>query len=132
MHVLECMSVASKDFPCKDCDLKWASGPMLNIHLKTDHFYERMYTCDICGLCLLSKHKMDTHVKDHDKKEEQCSECQLKCSSSKALKRHLWDFHKIGSLTEECLCKFCGQTVIGRNNLSRHEREKHGSLHLTK
>ena len=35
-HTVECEGM-SKDFSCPNCDLLWASGPVLNAHLKKDH-----------------------------------------------------------------------------------------------
>ena len=61
-HVIECEGV-SKGFPCPNCDLFWATGQVLNIHLKKDHKVGEMYTCDTCGKCFKRKISVDSHIK---------------------------------------------------------------------
>ena len=70
-----------------------------------------------------------SHVKIHS--SFTCSECQEECSSSHALKIHLWNLHKVGKGSEKCLCSLCGKTIVGRSNFKKHEREKHGIISAT-
>ena len=53
----------SKDFSCPSCDLLWATGSVLNAHLKKDHRVGEMYTCDVCGKCFKRKISVDSHIK---------------------------------------------------------------------
>ena len=75
-HTVLCMGESLR-FPYISCNSKWASGPVLNMHLKIDHKMPEIHTCDKCGKCLKKKVSLLSHVKvDHENiKDHVCHLC---------------------------------------------------------
>ena len=69
------------------------------------------FTCDSCDFTTRNPRFLVAHVKNVHKRK----------------KMHLNKEHKMTpKKPEPCLCGICGKTLIGRSNLKKHEREKHG------
>ena len=88
------------------------------------------FTCDSCDFTTKNPRFLVAHVKNIHKKKKKalkCSDCHEQFSFVHQLKLHLMKAHKLPpKKPEPCLCGICGKTLIGRSNLKKHEREKHG------
>lgn len=96
---------------------------------KTKRSVKTDFSCEICDFSTKNPKFLIAHVKNIHKKKDgrlACEECSLKFPSFAKLRIHLLKEHKLSKKPEKCLCTLCGKTLIGRSNLKKHEREKHG------
>ena len=123
-HVLECCKNDLKDFPCIDCDLRWASGPALNIHLKIDHKHGEIYTCEQCGKCLKKLASIKSHMKVvHEKKKDIiCHLCGTGFARNQGLKLHIQTIHEKSGKFK---CEHCDFRSISQYKLDSHINEVH-------
>lgn len=102
-----------------------------------DDVKSETFSCDLCRFSASNPKVLIAHVKyrhgnssqDHKKEEKPkqiCSTCNEEFKSLQQLRMHMLKAHKISKSSEKCLCTLCGKTLIGRSNLKKHEREKHG------
>ena len=124
-HIITCIGDAQK-FPCylSHCDLKWASGQALNLHLKVDHKIPEIHTCDRCGKCLKKKVSLLSHIKvDHDNiKDHVCHLCGRGFARQQGLQFHIKRVHEN---TGKHFCDRCPFKAITRPELDIHINEVH-------
>ena len=86
------------------------------------------FKCSMCDYCAKSPKQLIAHVKKthNNSKTVTCSYCSDEFKNFQQLKLHVFKEHKGANKQEKCLCTLCGKTLIGRSNLKKHEREKHG------
>ena len=122
-HTIDCLG-ESKDFSCIDCDLKWANGPVLNIHLKIDHKYPEMYTCHFCGKCLKKKASMESHIKvEHEKKKDHiCHLCGTGFARAQGLRFHMQRIHEHSG---KYACEYCSFRTVAQLQLDIHVNAVH-------
>ena len=124
-HLMTCAEEAHK-FPCtqQHCDLKWASGQALNLHLKIDHKILEIHTCDRCGKCLKKKVSLLSHIKvDHDNiKDHVCHLCGRGFARQQGLQFHIKRVHEN---TGKHFCDRCPFKAITRPELDIHINEVH-------
>ena len=92
-----------------------------------DDFKNESFTCEICDYSAKTPKVLIAHVRNiHHKGKLECPECQEMFKSKEHLRIHMVKFHKIAKSRERCLCTLCGKSLMGKSNLKKHEREKHG------
>ena len=87
-----------------------------------------VFKCDMCSFSARNPKFLIAHVKNvhSDSQGFNCDDCDEQFKNFKQLQIHLFKEHKIAKKPEKCLCTLCGKSLIGRSNLKKHEREKHG------
>ena len=122
-HVKDCLE-EWKNFQCPQCELLWASGPVLNLHLKKDHGIEEIHTCHICGKCLKMKESVKNHIKvEHDQiKDQLCTHCGKTFALKSKLKKHIINTHERSGKYQ---CSYCDYRNSSKDTLDVHVNQVH-------
>ena len=84
----------NKKYCCHLCGNEYKSNVSLNNHIKTIHFQERNYPCDICGKLFTRANTLRTHRKIHEGiKQFQCLYCVSVYGEKRNLINHIIKNH---------------------------------------
>ena len=105
---------------CEKCSFTSTSKLRLKTHTKCFH---NVMLCQVCdcefrGSIQLKEHKM----REHDKKEIDCSQCDFKSVIKKELRQHIRFAHP----EETNVCNKCNYRTVWKSEVSSHKRSEHG------
>lgn len=79
---------------CLDCNKTFLSPQNLKVHMRSVHFKERNYSCNVCGMRFFTKADEKRHGRKHDDvKLFSCSYCKGCFKSKDSWRRHLKRIH---------------------------------------
>ncbi|CAH2100718.1 unnamed protein product [Euphydryas editha] len=79
---------------CVDCNKTFLSPQNLRVHMRSVHFKERNYPCNVCGMRFFTKADEKRHGRRHnDVKLFSCNYCEGRFKSKDSWRRHLKRIH---------------------------------------
>ena len=123
-HKLKCHTKRSTEFPCSQCDKKFALKCQLDIHVKCAHLLDPS-PCEVCGKIFDNPKKLKNHLRsmhsgkpvpkrNPDKSDWTCPICS-KVVMAYAKTRHL-QIHEEPKYT----CDICGKKIKTKHNFDHH------------
>ena len=115
-------SMKKKVFECQICNTCQKSKFSLEKHMVNEHNQSFLsYTCDICGLKIISVHNLNRHKKYvHSTDDFPCPICQKRFKNACYLKDHVRLVHEKIKKYE---CSTCGSKFSERRYLRKHEQK---------
>ncbi|CAH8593079.1 unnamed protein product [Schistosoma intercalatum] len=111
------------NYPCGQCDRKFACKSNLTQHIQVFHNRIR-YPCVQCDKTFTSKSHLNKHVKSiHERKNYPCYQCDKQCSLNMPVKVT----HKRSKFT----CNVCNKEFAFKGNLNRHHKSIHEGMRYT-
>lgn len=97
-------------------------------HVESIHEQVVKAECDICGMKLYNKTRMQSHITSHilprnRAQQFQCDICQTLFTSSASHKTHIKNTHQL--FERNFICNYCGATFKLARNLRQHVKHVH-------
>ena len=116
-----------KKYPCKECDLKFATESKLERHVNECHLQIKEFECKDCEKSFARKDKLAEHVEAvHQKKQKYlCSKCGKGFYHKFNMTRHVITCKKRGKNKEPRECPECDRVFSFQSELKRHVEVVH-------
>jgi KRAB domain-containing zinc finger protein len=84
--------------------------------------------CDVCGLCLSTRHALRTHALIHksDTKVIPCKQCSKTFRHMQTYRKHVARMHEF-TLDKRLACANCGKMYNHKEGLTRHVKKFHSA-----
>ena len=118
-------------FPCRNCDLRFASKSRLDIHIQASHTEISANECPICGSRFSDPHKLRDHKNEPHMFNCKEVKCKKRFVTESSLEKHLQRKHKeFAQATFEngqvlFRCKMCSSSFKSNLALQSHQYIKH-------
>ena len=100
IHVVHSEEIASSEFQCKHCEMKFADAKALDLHTGSQHknLLKKSYNCDKCEGMFSTKYNLDRHKVVHGNVADavsrvDCPQCSNTFSNKANLKKHVKRYH---------------------------------------
>ncbi|XP_058986083.1 transcription factor grauzone isoform X3 [Musca domestica] len=95
---------------CEICGRKFPDSRNFNRHMEKHEGIGRVKRskCDICGLMLISRHSLKLHKEAKhptERREYNCHICSKVCTNMRAVKRHIYETHKLDYRFKCTICE---------------------------
>jgi len=118
-------------FPCRNCDLRFASKFKLDTHMQTTHSEVSANECPICGSRFSDLHKLRDHKNEPHRFNCKDVKCKKRFVNESSLEKHLQRKHKeFAQATFKdghvvFRCKMCSKSFDSNLALQSHQYVKH-------
>ncbi|XP_068156510.1 transcription factor Ouib-like [Drosophila tropicalis] len=113
-------------FQCNECDRKFYTQPLLNLHIRVRHRNELPFICKYCGQGFPNSPARCRHERTMHPNELpfRCSICPKTFISKIGLDKHI-QFHKDGEKTVKHICTSCNKQFVDYHTLKKHYLTKY-------
>ncbi|XP_075996347.1 zinc finger and BTB domain-containing protein 40 [Genypterus blacodes] len=115
---------AKKKVTCDLCGRTFAHSSGMIYHKRTEHFEEKPFACEECGVKFGANSSLKNHMRRHTgEKPYHCKHCDMSFSVAAALAYHTKKKHSEGKMYK---CQYCEALFAQSIELTRHVRTHTG------
>ena len=117
------INAGTRKYACESCSYKASQKVQLNVHLTLVHSVENLvkniFQCKECPRRLLSRHKLEDHMKLHSPPSRPCQHCGKMFHTEQHLRKHNDAVHTPDE-EKQFRCNECGKGFISASRMREH------------